>query len=220
MHQTILAKTWEWAWSLSAYHVIGQGTLHYYWLHVQKWVQQAWRVPELARIGVDHMWNTWLESDRIFINLLNTIELYCNCTWYLQYCMLTARIVLRRLLRGNSSSLDLPQPRSLCISLPRALLVHAFVRFAFRSTNALGEFLGHLYKRIICTCIHQKKFLKTVFKEMHGYSWIRMSIIYFLRNLRNWKLKAVWTETVWKEMIVAKTECYLRFHRYVFLAFL
>lgn len=89
MHQAILAKAWEWAWSLSAYHVIGQGTLRYYWLHVQKWVQQAWRVPELARIGVDHMWNTWLESDRIFISLLNTIELYCTVSGLELYLILT-----------------------------------------------------------------------------------------------------------------------------------
>ena len=63
--------------------------------------------------------------------------------------MLTARTVLLRPLRGNLSSLDQPQPRSLCISLPQVPLVHAFEGVACHSTNVLGEFLDHLYKRII-----------------------------------------------------------------------
>ena len=63
--------------------------------------------------------------------------------------MPTARIVWLRPLRGNLSSLDQPQPRSLCISLLQVQLVHAFARVAYHSTNVLGEFLDHLYKRII-----------------------------------------------------------------------
>ena len=85
-----------------------------------------------------------------FIFLLNTLEysISCtvlNCICYLQYCTLTARIALRHLLRGNLSSLDQPQPRSLYISLLQAPLVRAFVRVVYHSTTVLDEFLGHLY---------------------------------------------------------------------------
>ena len=83
--------------------------------------------------------------------------------------MPTARIALRRLLRGNSSSLDQPQPRSLCISLLHAPLVHVFARVAYHLTNVLGEFLGHLYKRGDIYMYASNKHLGTVCKEMHEY---------------------------------------------------